>query len=167
MSESRETMDETGTVVRVAPGRAWVRLARKEACSACKGCAIGAEGRYMIAEAQDSLGVAVNDEVRIRPAKAIGAHKAALLLYGVPILLLFAGYAAGQAAGRAWGLDSAKEAPGVVGGLLAMALGYGGLYFLGRRRRTGIGLFIVAEIIHRRARPESAVPAAEPVAGRI
>ena len=42
----------------------------------------------MITEAQDPLGVSIGDEVRIGPAKAIGAHRAALLL--------FAGYAAGQ-----------------------------------------------------------------------
>jgi len=71
--ELRETPAETGTVLRVAPGRAWVRLARNEACSACKGCAIGA------------------------------------------------------------GLCRA--------------------YLIGRRRRGGIGVFIVAEILHKRARP--------------
>ena len=158
MRELRETPTETGTVLRVAPGRAWVRLARNEACSACTGCAIGAEGKYMIAEAQDSLGVAVEDEIRIRPVKAIGSPKAALLLFGVPILLLFAGYAAGQALARAWGLDSSKEAPGAVGGLLAMALGFVGLYLLSRRRRGGIGIFIVAEIVHQRARPRDEKP---------
>jgi hypothetical protein len=86
---------------------------------------------------------------------------AALLIYGVPILLLFGGYAAGQAAARAWGLDSSKEAPGAVAGLLAMALGYVGLYLIGRRRRGGIGVFIVAEIIHKRAGPKPAVRQAD------
>ncbi len=149
---------ETGTVVRVAPGRVWVRLARNEACSACQGCAIGAGGKYMIAEAQDPLGVSVDDEIRIRPAKAVSSQKAALLLYGVPIVLLFAGYAAGQAAARAWGLDSSKEAPGAIGGLLAMALGFFGLYLLSRRRRGGIGIFVVAEIVHKGAPPRDEKP---------
>ena len=112
----------------------------------------------MIAEAQDPLGVSVDDEIRIRPAKAVSSQKAALLLYGVPILLFFAGYVAGQAAARAWGLDSSKEAPGAVGGLLAMTLGFVGLYLISHRRRGGIGVFIVAEIVHKRARPRDEKP---------
>jgi len=112
----------------------------------------------MIAEAQDPLGVSVEDEIRIRPVKAVGSPKAALLLFGVPILLLFAGYAAGQAAALAWGLDSSKEAPGAVGGILAMALGFVGLYLISHRRRGGIGVFIVAEIVHKRARPRDEKP---------
>jgi hypothetical protein len=118
----------------------------------------------MIAEARDPLGVSVNDEVLIRPAKVAGSQKTAFLMYGVPILLLFAGYAAGQAVARAWGLDSSKETTGVVAGLLGMALGLVGIYLASRRRRGGIGVLTVVEIIHNRAplKPAGAVPLLDP-----
>jgi len=152
-----KTPSEVGNVVRIAPQRAWIRLARKEACSSCKGCALGEGGQYMITEAQDPLGVSIGDEVRIGPARALGAQRAALLLFGIPILLLFAGYAAGQAAARALALNGLKELPGLVAGFLAMAIGYIGLYLASRRRKGGYGIFVVMEVIHKENHPKLAL----------
>lgn len=147
-----ETITEIGTVLRAARGRAWVRLDRKEACAGCKGCVLGAGGNFMIAEAEDPLGVSADDVVRIQSAKTAGPVKAALLLYILPIFLFFAGHAAGQAAARALRLDPSKEAPGVVAGLLSMTLAYGGLYVAGRRgRRQHEGAFTVVGVVHKRA----------------
>jgi sigma-E factor negative regulatory protein RseC len=88
-------MEERGIVIAGEKGRARVRIERSEACEGCHGCLMSDTGKYMIAEAEDRIGVSVGDVVRIETESAT-ALKASLLLFGFPLLMIFAGYAAGS-----------------------------------------------------------------------
>lgn len=96
-------------------GTAQVVLVRQSACSGdchkCAGC--GAVGQTLTVNAQNPIGAAEGDRVIVRSDTA-PVIKGALVLYILPLLLFFAGYALGAV----WGLGA------WVGGLtfgLAMA----------------------------------------------
>ena len=80
-----------------ADGTAKVMHIRQSACSGdchqCSGC--GAAQETMILQAENSIGARVGDVVMIQSASG-PVLKAAALLYILPLVLFFAGYAAGM-----------------------------------------------------------------------
>ena len=79
-------------------GTAQVVLSRQNACSGdchkCSGC--GAVGQTLTVVAQNPIGACVGDGVIIR-SKTAPVMKGALVLYILPLLLFFLGYALGAA----------------------------------------------------------------------
>lgn len=104
-------------------GTAQVALIRQSACSGdchkCTGC--GAVGQTLTLIAQNPLGAAEGDRVIIRSDTA-PVMKGALVLYILPLVLFFLGYAIGAAFG--WGA--------LIGGL-AFALGMVGVVVYDRK----------------------------------
>jgi positive regulator of sigma E activity len=89
----------------------------------------------MMAEVDNPLGASAGDTVRIETAGAEGKVKAALLLYGFPLLAMLAGAIGFQSLFRALGLGAAAEGLAVLAGLLLLAASFGLLYLI--RRRSG------------------------------
>ena len=104
-------------------GTAQVMVIRQSACSGdchqCSGC--GAVGQTLTLLAQNSIGACMGDEVIIRSNTA-PVMKGAVVLYILPLLLFFLGYALGAAWG--WGVW--------IGGL-AFALSIAGVVVYDRR----------------------------------
>lgn len=104
-------------------GTARVVLHRQSACSGdchkCAGC--GAVGQTMVLTAHNPIGAAEGDRVIIRSDTA-PVLKGAMVLYILPLLLFFAGYALGSI----WGL-------GTWVGALAFALAIAGVVVYDRR----------------------------------
>lgn len=104
-------------------GTAQVVLSRQNACSGdchkCSGC--GAVGQTLTVIAQNPIGACVGDGVIIR-SKTAPVMKGALVLYILPLLLFFLGYALGAA----WGLGA------WIGGL-AFVLAIAGVVVYDRR----------------------------------
>ena len=78
-------------------GTAQVILRRESACSGdchkCAGC--GAVGQTMLLTAQNPIGAAVGDWVIIR-SNTVPVLRGAMVLYILPLVLFFAGYALGS-----------------------------------------------------------------------
>ena len=95
-------MEQIVRVKSIAPnGRAQVLHVRQSACSGdchkCSGC--GAAQETMILEADNPIGAAVGDFVTIQAATG-PVLKGAAMLYVLPLVLFFLGYALGM---MAWG----------------------------------------------------------------
>lgn len=103
----RETNDD---------GTAQVALIRQSACSGdchqCAGC--GAAKQTLLVTAQNPIGASVGELVRLRSDSA-PVIKGAAVLYILPLVLFFVGYAVGAI----WSL-------GALAGCLGFALGIGG-----------------------------------------
>lgn len=108
-------MEQTVRVTRTFPdGTALVRHTRLSACSGdchkCSGC--GAAKETMLLTAQNPIGAQPGDLVNIHSESA-PVLKAAAVLYVLPLVLFFLGYALGAAAGMS----------GPLGGGIGFALG--------------------------------------------
>ena len=112
-------------VQRLLPdGRAQVACRRKSICSGdchkCAGC--GAAAETVTVEADNPLGAEPGDRVIIRSSsKTVLA--AAVVFYGLPVVLFFLGWGLGELAGKL---------PGLLGGL-GFALGMGSALIYDRR----------------------------------
>ena len=101
-------MQEKGIVIETAGARwAQVRIDRTEACEGCHGCLYQADGHFMVADVVDRVGAEPGDHVRME-TMGPSPVSASLLVFGVPLALLFAGYVAGGA--RAGGGSAAGVA---------------------------------------------------------
>ena len=93
-------MEQTVKVCRLLPnGMAEVMRIRESACSGdchkCSGC--GAAKEAILLEAKNPIGAKPGDLVRVESATG-PVLKAALVMYMLPMVLFFAGYAVGAAA---------------------------------------------------------------------
>jgi len=128
-------MEERGVVIGKGPGIARVRIERSESCEGCHGCLYSEAGKFMVTEAIDKIGALPGDVVRI---DTVGAAplKAALLLFVLPLVMLFAGYGVGSAMAQPLGIP-----PGSPGLDIAVAalffFGSFGLLYLYTRRKSG------------------------------
>lgn len=157
MAAEPELFYEVGDVVRVlepAAGggrRVLVRLRLGEHCDRCAAkalCQPADEGRREI-EAEDPLGVAAGDQVRIA-VRGSQVLNLSLLLYGLPLLLLLAGVGLG-----AWLLPAD---PWRDGGIFLLAVGLAAAALpvarLGLRRRSARGALLGASVAARLPGPE-------------
>jgi len=121
-------MTEQGTVVEVpGPGRAVVVFRRSPACGKCRFCAV--EGKDMLAEVEDPLGVAPGQRVQV--ALPSGAFlRASILAYLVPTLTFLMGVLGGY-------VLTGSEWRGLGMGVVALALGL----LPARRAARGPGRF--------------------------
>jgi hypothetical protein len=92
-------VEERGVIIGSGQGKARVRFDSSPECSGCCGC--------------PSVGPATR-----ATTEAAAPLKAALLLYAVPLALLFTGYATGSALAVEFGIPSAAPAIGAAVGAL-------------------------------------------------
>ena len=90
-TEKRGVRMETGVVQSVRKRRATVAIARTSRCGGCKGCLLSGDGRYMVAEVHDGIGVSPGDSVEMS-SPAYSQLSAALLLLLIPVALFIAVY---------------------------------------------------------------------------
>ncbi len=128
-------MTQTAQVVRqIQPGLVEIAVRRDSACAgdcgSCAGCSFAQGGQMLLTTAQDSLGAAPGDLVKVQSstAQVLGA---AVMLFLVPVFLFLAGYLAGSAAGWQNGASLLLGGAGFLAGLAGAVL----LDRLGRRRR--------------------------------
>ncbi len=129
-------MEERGIVINSGQGRARVRIQRSQNCEGCHGCLYQDAGEYVEADVHDPLGVAPGDRVCIE-TEGVNPAKASLLLFGVPIVLLFAGYAVGAALAPAIGLAGSGQGVGIGGAALFFAASFAILLPISRRQTAG------------------------------
>ena len=113
----RAGMEEKGIVVAKEAGLARVRIERSESCEGCHGCLMSDTGKYMIADVIDRLGASPGDKVLIR-TEGTTSLRATLLLFGLPLVLVFVGYAVGSALAGVFSSASAGQAFGIGGAAL-------------------------------------------------
>ena len=144
-------MEEKGIVIESAQGRAQVRIERSESCEGCHGCLYKDDGKFMVADVVDRVGAAPGDLVRIETEGA-SPVKASLLLFGVPLLLLFAGYAVGAALASALGFPQASQGIGIAGAAVFFTGSFGVLTLVNRRQAAGPApRSVIVEVLDRQA----------------
>jgi len=144
-------MQEKGIVIESARGRAQVRIERTESCEGCHGCLYRADGHFMVADVVDRVGTSPGDVVSIETA-APSPAAASLLVFGVPLVLLFAGYAAGAALAPAVGAPQASQGIGIAGAALCFAASFGVLLLVSRRKAAGSAAqSVIVEVLERNA----------------
>jgi sigma-E factor negative regulatory protein RseC len=129
-------MQEQGIVIESIGGRAQVRIERTESCEGCHGCLYQDSGHFMVADVVDKVGTAPGDRVRIE-TEAASPMTASLLVFGVPLVLLFAGYAAGAALAPVLGAPQATQGIGIAGAAILFVASFGVLSLVSRRRAAG------------------------------
>jgi sigma-E factor negative regulatory protein RseC len=117
-------MEEKGVVVERDGVLAKVRIERSESCEGCHGCLMSDSAKYMLAEVENKAGASLGDEVRISTAGATPLA-ATLLLFGLPLVLLFAGYAAGSGLAGILGRAASAEAFGIAAAALFFVGSFG------------------------------------------
>ena len=144
-------MQEKGIVIESAGGRAQVRIERSESCEGCHGCLYSDAGHFMVADVIDRVGTSPGDVVRIETEGA-SPVRASLLLFGVPLILLFAGYAAGAALASLVGAPQASQGIGIAGAAVFFAASFGVLALVSRRRSAGAApRSVIVEVLDRTA----------------
>ena len=113
-------LEEVGSVVELRRGKALVRLKRSEECAGCQGCAMMDQGGDMMAEVDNPLGATPGDTVRVETAGGEGKVKAALLLYGFPLLMMLLGAIGGGPLFKSLGLGASSEIFSVLGALVLL-----------------------------------------------
>ena len=95
---------ETGRVTKVADGKAIVEVERSSACAKCHaGCVCNVETSTMLVEANDPIGVHIDQCVQMSMQNA-SVLRAAFVVYVIPLLALIAGVLLGEYFGRAFGI---------------------------------------------------------------
>ncbi len=122
--------EESGVVLSSGDGYAKVRLDRTSKCSTCGGCFFSETQRYMIAEAEDPIGVSPGDTVVLQ--NRISAPRAGFLLYILPLIAFVGGYAA-TAALRGVPESADADIPSILVGILFMATSYLSLFIANKR----------------------------------
>ena len=144
-------MQENGIVIESTGGRAQVRIERTESCEGCHGCLYQDSGHFMVADVVDRVGTSPGDRVRLE-TEAASPVKASLLLFGVPLVALFAGYAVGAALAPVLGAPQASQGIGIAGAAIFFAASFGVLSLVSRRRSAGSsGQSAIVEILPRAA----------------
>ena len=145
MNSERSTLDEVGCVVNVDRSRALVKIQRSKECAGCHGCSFMDQEGDMMAEADNPVGASPGDTVRLETTGTEGKTKAALLLYGFPLLMMLVGAIGSQPLFRSLGRSA--EILSVLTGFLFLAASFGLLYLI-RRRKPSVRSRIV-EILER------------------
>lgn len=139
-------IEATATVLRVEHGRAWVKVSdRQEGCGRCDepgGCrsvkiAYALRPPVDTFSVPDSLGVAVGDELNLRIEDG-AALRGALASYGLAVVLLLAGAAAGHTLAG----PGQNDLFALVGGAGGIALAFVANRVLQKSRRWRGGLRI-------------------------
>ncbi|MDP3014251.1 MAG: SoxR reducing system RseC family protein [Candidatus Subteraquimicrobiales bacterium] len=114
-------MQETGLVVKVKGNMAEVQMKRSPACEACGVCRLLSD-EVVITEAINQAGAEADDEVLLELASQ-SVLKATLIVFGIPLLFLIAGYLIGYSLARFLNLGFSQTL-GVVFAFLFVGLSY-------------------------------------------
>lgn len=113
-------MSETGVVVEIDGDQAIIEMEASKDCEACGACRYTKAGR-MLAPVTNSLNAGIGDivKIEIEPQTVLVA---AFLVYILPIVFFFLGYAIGLSIGRFAGFSA--ERAGIGGGIVFLVLSY-------------------------------------------
>ncbi|MDR1559592.1 MAG: SoxR reducing system RseC family protein [Clostridiales bacterium] len=115
-------MVEQGQVIELLPDNyVKIRVERTEACAKCGACAL--PGKDMTVIAYNPNGAGVSDYVTLS-LESRYFLSAALILYGVPLLALLAGTAAGYYGAESLGLSAISPIAGLITGIVLTGLTY-------------------------------------------
>ena len=100
---------ETGRVAKIANGKAIVEIEKGTACAECHaGCACDLGRRVMVVEANDPIGVHVDQFVQLSIPSS-SALRASFVVYVIPLIALICGTLLGQYLGAAFGVKNVFE----------------------------------------------------------
>ena len=99
-AKGERTMGEIGQVVECDGQFVRIRMARQKACDKCRACAPSAEGDHMYMNALNNCEAAVGDWVSI-DLDGRFFFRAMLIMYGLPLVTLLAGFGLGHSAANA------------------------------------------------------------------
>lgn len=112
---------ETGRVVKVERGIAVIEIEKKSACAQCHaGCACNIETGEVIVEANDPIGVSVNQQVEVT-IPLDSALKASFVVYVIPLCGLLLGMLIGWGIGQRVGVENIFE---IIGGFGCLGLSF-------------------------------------------
>ncbi len=121
-------MLQTGIVTKQNGGFAEVEITRSSACGeSCASCGL-CPGQTAVVEAINDMGAAVGDGVIIDMADK-KVLSAAFLVYIVPVIMLIAGYFAGEAI-------FGGETSGIITGFLLMIITFSIIIFTDKKRKS-------------------------------
>lgn len=132
-------IEETGVVVAVEPGIAWVETQRKSACQACsvsKGCGTSVlaktmGGRRNKVRVLNPINAKLNEEVVVGLGES-AMLSGALAVYVVPLLAMVVGALLGQVVASEYGMQNADGLTALFG-FAGLALGFLWLRHYGKR----------------------------------
>jgi sigma-E factor negative regulatory protein RseC len=90
---------ETGAIIQISEEKAKVLIPRNAACEGCHSCHSNSDGFGMIAEVSKVQGLGIGDRV-ILEGKEVNQVKGGLLIFILPLVLLFIGYLIGEAVSK-------------------------------------------------------------------
>ena len=93
-------MGETGQVVECDGQFVKIRMIRQKACEKCRACAPSMDGAHMYMSAQNGCDAEVGDWVSVDIDGGFFL-RAVLIMYGLPLVMLLAGFALGTGAAHA------------------------------------------------------------------
>jgi sigma-E factor negative regulatory protein RseC len=115
--------EEEGTVLAVHGDVAEVLLRRSRLCEGCGSCCVMVDSDTMLAEADNPVGAEKGDRV-IVDLPADRSIRAALILYGVPLLTFLVGYGLGALLGAAVFGGGYAVPMGLIFAFAALAVSY-------------------------------------------
>jgi len=105
---------ETGRVLKTAEGKAWIEIARGAACAECQTeCGHDSEKGIMLVEANDSIGVHVNQHVQITIQNE-NVLRVSFVVYMIPLFALITGALLGEYLGTT--MFGIRNILGILGG---------------------------------------------------
>lgn len=139
-------MRETGEVTAVTGGSVTVRIKRTSACAHCKACDFGLQSDEMRVTAQNACGALPGDTVRVE-LRTESFLSAALILYGIPLAGMLAGFTVGHYLGIWLELAQFAALTGFGGGLVMAALAYAFIKKSEPRWRAGHYTPVATEVV--------------------
>ncbi|MCL2851943.1 MAG: SoxR reducing system RseC family protein [Defluviitaleaceae bacterium] len=115
-------MGETGQVVELDGDFVKIRMTRQKACEKCRACAPSVDGMHMYLSAQNACGADVGDWVSVDLDGGFFL-RAVLIMYGLPLVMLLAGFGLGTGAAGVLGIPL-EELAGFASGIMLAALTY-------------------------------------------
>lgn len=121
-------MSEQGIILKISGDRALVALEPTTQCQACGACRFSDTDRKMMAEAGNPIGAKAGDLVAVELEPKL-LLTAAFVVYMLPLLMMFIGYALGFWLVSRLAPSLGPEGSGIAGGLVLLV----GSYFLVKR----------------------------------
>ncbi|MDR1663351.1 MAG: SoxR reducing system RseC family protein [Clostridiales bacterium] len=112
-------MRETGEVIKAEGGTVTLKMKRTSACGQCRACAVGNAPDELRVTVKNECGAKENDLVRV-DLKPEVFYKAALIMYGLPLTGLLAGFWLGDMLGAGLGFGEYTPLMGAVCGAAAL-----------------------------------------------
>lgn len=119
-------MKEFGVVTRSDRDKIEVKVDRRSACGDCRACGMTEQEREHVFELANTVGAGVGDTV-VLEMKAKGFLRAVSILYGVPLIALIVGVAAGSFISKFLNEAWNPSVLGALGGLVAVCAAFLGV----------------------------------------